>query len=128
MNAIKPRPLLYVCAPFRTRTLEEARATHAAIARALELGWAPVFGPLLLRDFLSDANPNERAAAIECDLAILRACNAVLVVGDRVTEGMRHELEAWRKMEAPGWPRAARWVHAEPWTLATLHAAPLVVA
>lgn len=90
------RPLLYVCAPFRTRTLDEARATHDAIALALRLGWAPIFGPLLLRDFLSDANEDERAMAIECDTTILAACTAFLVVGERVTEGMRHEMKAWQ--------------------------------
>lgn len=119
------RPLIYVAAPFKTRTMAEARATHDAIALAMRLGWAPVFTPLLFRDFLSDANEDERSIAIECNAPILAACHALLVVGERVTTGMAAELTWWRDA---GWDplttgeaaRVARWFIPAPFTVESL--------
>lgn len=123
------RPLLYLAHPIRRRTLADAARLTQAIARALELGWMPVAGWLLLRDHLNDANEDERAIAIACDLSLLAACNAFLVVGERVTEGMRHELDAWRSMNNHGRcdacsPRVAAWWEPEPFCLETLRRAP----
>jgi hypothetical protein len=90
------RPLLYLCAPFATRTPDEAVATNQAIVRAVALGWVPVYAPYLLDRFLRDGKPGERALALECALGLLDRADALLVVGDRLTDGMRLELKRWR--------------------------------
>jgi hypothetical protein len=109
------RQLLYVCAPWRTRTPEEEAATTAAIRWALKWGWCPVWAPSLLAPFLEDEDPDQRAVALRCAVALLAACDGVLVVGERRTDGMRYELEAWFKrrrrkpeLSAPlAWPQVA---------------------
>lgn len=101
------RPLLYVCAPWRERTAESLAETRAAISTALALGWAPIFAPLLLPD-LDDADLRQRETAFSFDFAILARCQGVLVVGERVTEGMRWELDEWGEKRG------------RPWTVATL--------
>lgn len=102
------RPVLYVCAPFRTRTPEEAERTDAAMRRALELGWAPIFAPMLYQPLgLRDDIPGERDAALAAAVGLLSVSHSVLVVGLRITEGMGLELDAWgaRSSRAPfKWP------------------------
>lgn len=88
------RPLLYVCAPWRERTPESLKETRAAISKAVALGWAPIFGPFLLPD-LDDADEAQRETAFQCDLAILARCQGILVVGERMTPGMKREEAAW---------------------------------
>ena len=88
------RRLLYVCAPWRERTAESMAEVHATIAAALEQGFAPIFAPFLF-PALDDSIPAQREAAFECDLAILERCDALVLVGARVSEGMRRELNAW---------------------------------
>ena len=90
------RPILYVCAPFSTRTPDEAVATNQAIVRAVELGWCPLYTPYHFDRFLRDGNPDERAAALECAFGLLDQADTVLVVGSRLTDGMRLELARWR--------------------------------
>lgn len=121
------RPLLYIAAPWKTRTLAEASLTHYAIGKAMGLGWAPIFTPLLFRDFLSDANENERAIAIECNAPVLAACHAILTVGDRITSGMAAELAWWKTAAWDTLPngcaaRVVRWFIPGPFTLITLRA------
>lgn len=106
------RPLLYVCAPYATATPDEVAERDRAIKSALEKGWCPIFGPYLLERFVDDNVPEEREAAIECDLAILAWCDALLVIGDRTTAGMQRELAAWERrvedgQDAPSftWPK-----------------------
>lgn len=92
------RPILYVCAPYQTRTHEEALETDKAIGHALQLGWAPVFAPYLLNRFICEEEPSEREMALDCCMSLLEGSDAVLVVGDRRTNGMWKELARWERI------------------------------
>lgn len=107
------RPLLYVTAPWRTRTPDEAAATDAAIRGALELGYFPVFSPYCLAPTgLRDDVPAERELVLEADLALLDRCDAVLLVGGRLTDGMQRELWHWAQTRGASgvytWPDLPR--------------------
>ena len=92
------KPVLYVCAPFATRTLAEAALTDAAIRGALELGYVPVFAPYLYDRVISDTFPSERELALQACEVLIAKSDAFLVVGDRLTAGMERDLAAWRKL------------------------------
>lgn len=89
-----------VCAPWRDRTEDEAQDTLEAKLWLLKRGWCPVFLPESLQSVLDDAVADERATALQCSLALCRALATapgavMVVVCERVTEGMSLDQEAW---------------------------------
>lgn len=114
MAEIPMRPTLYVCAPFATRTPVEAAETAALVLRAVRLGWAPVFAPDLYRHVLDEATG--RDAGLSCAMSLLRRCDALVIVGSRVTQGMEAELRWWLYRGFPTYtavtlaePRGSAW-------------------
>jgi hypothetical protein len=95
------RMLLYVCAPYATATADEQAETLEARQGALRRGWTPVWAPFLFRDLLDEGADRETIYAL--NEALVARSDALLRVGERVTEGMRRELHAWE-----GLPRGAR--------------------
>lgn len=89
--------LLYICAPFQTAKTQEVRERLRAIDAALVLGWVPIFAPYLYAGILFDTDAGQRAIGLECAEAIVERCDALLIVGQRRTDGMRRELEVWRQ-------------------------------
>ena len=47
-------------------------------------------------ELLDDADPEVRAAALERDCAIVKRCDAVVLVGGHISPGMRQEADAGR--------------------------------
>lgn len=91
------RRLLYICAPWATRTPEEERETKEAVSVALKLGWAPIFVPLILGDI--DDEPAQRERALQTCEAVIDACDNCLVVNiyrAEETAGMKRDLERWK--------------------------------
>jgi len=67
-------------------------ATVAAICRSLtDAGFAPIAPQLYLPAFVDEATQREEALSL-C-LELLDVCDEVRVYGDRVTDGMRAELQ-----------------------------------
>lgn len=95
------RPLLYVIAPYATRTPAEADRTDAAIRRGLELGWAPVFLPYVYRGILRDDMPAEREVALLACEGVIDKADAALVVGERITAGMDRDLAYYERDGMP---------------------------
>lgn len=115
------RPLLYVCAPVRTATDEERALVRAVRLIAFDLGWVPVWGPALLGG-LGLTEEVEREQLLDCDVSALLRCDALALVGTRVTEGMELELRAWLERDravylahqlppgVPGWSARDYWI------------------
>ena len=97
VRAWRNRPLLYVCAPFRTRTEAEAEATDHVLRVAVARGWAPIFAPYCFRGIFSDEKPEEREAMLSVAQGVIQKCAAFYLVGQRVTEGMLRDIAAWEK-------------------------------
>lgn len=90
------RAILYLCAPYATRTLVEHTQTQLAVRKAVSLGWAPIFYPFVMSPAgIDDAVPEQREAALECCEAVIPRCDAFLIVGMRETSGMSRDLAAW---------------------------------
>lgn len=93
MKTPKVRPILLIIAPYATATAEERIDTDDVVRRAIRLGWCPVFMPWQLERVLRESVPADRRAGLECSLSMARLCDEAVVVGDRITEGMRGELD-----------------------------------
>jgi hypothetical protein len=80
-----------------------------AVAKALALGWTPIFAPWLWDAkgpdgnwMLDDAKPEQRAVALECCANVIDACDAFLVIEGERTEGMLADLDRWDDVHGLG--------------------------
>jgi len=110
------RPILYLTAPYQTATEGEKALRLEAVRVAVARGWCPVFSPFLLERAYPEETPEVRVLALDCCLALLAVATALLVVGERRTEGMNVELSWWEEhgdapMLWPDLPRAEEWAN-----------------
>lgn len=89
----KAKPLIYICAPFRTATPEEYKEVFNIGWAALMKGWIPVWAPFMFGGWLNDNIPAHSDLALDCAISVMLRCNAVCVLRGRVTEGMEKELD-----------------------------------
>ena len=94
------RRIALLCAPFRTRTPEEAAELERVKARLVVRGWVPIFLPDTLAGVLDDEDETERRVALSCSESFVARMARVegvslVVVGERMTEGMQGEASAW---------------------------------
>lgn len=93
---------VYVCSPFRgdyDANTKNARfySRHAA----LQLGVIPIVPHLLFPQFLDDTVPEERALGLRLGLELLKLCDELWVYGDRISEGMKAEIEFAKELGIP---------------------------
>ena len=89
--------LIYICSPFRSDNKAEqyanVRAAQNYCRRAYEKNCIPVAPHLYLPQFLEDEKPAERDLALRIGLRLIDYCSEVWVHGDRISEGMRGEID-----------------------------------
>ena len=93
-------PLIYICAPYSGDVAKNTRKAAEFAAFAYRRGNIPIT-PHLLFPFLDDENPDERRLAIHMDLVLIGKCKEVWVLGDRITVGMRVEIERAKRRRQP---------------------------
>lgn len=101
MQSVKPdAPLVYICSPYRADTPEGVQENLDNVKRyfrfALDMGYAPLATHFAVCSILDDNKPEERNAGISLDTRYLSMCEELWVFGSRISEGMRHEIEAFR--------------------------------
>ena len=93
--------VVYIAYPY-AHDPERSRGVCRAVSRRLvESGYVPLAVRLLLPQYLDEGT--ERETVMRQCLALLRACDALLVVGGDVTEGMQAEID--ESMLTPMMPR-----------------------
>jgi len=114
--------VVILVAPVATASPIERAAVDSALLRCLQAHWTPLALWRCLGGVLSDSDPRERARALEASRAMIATlaesharawdCDEarwsgppsthirLLVVGDRITEGMAIDLDAWAEF---GW-------------------------
>ena len=85
--------LVYICSPYRGNVWENTRATQQYCRDAYEKNCIPVAPHLYLPQFLEDADPKERDLALRIGLRLIDYCSEVWVHGDRISDGMRGEID-----------------------------------
>ncbi len=101
-----PKRLIYVCSPLSAPTRAEM-LTNAAKALTYmnraeaEFGVKAVAPHAYLPYLLDDHIPEQRALALEFGQKLLAMCNMLIVFGDTVSAGMKHEIEMAVTLKIP---------------------------
>ena len=86
----RARRAIYVCHPYSGDVMANI-ATCAKIARSIvDEGHLPMAPQLYLGRFIDERT--ERETAMDCCLTMLRNCDEIRVYGDRISPGMRREI------------------------------------
>ena len=89
--------LIYICSPFRSDNKAEqyanVRAAQKYCRDAYKQNCIPVAPHLYLPQFLDDNTPAERDLALRIGLRLINYCSEVWVHGERISAGMRGEIE-----------------------------------
>ena len=98
------RKRVFICSPLRPRkgTTKEQQIelfrnmelANLACRYAVQHGCNPMAPHLLIPGFLDDTDPEEREIGIQLGLDWLMDCDELWVIGDRISDGMRQEMEA----------------------------------
>ena len=87
------RPLVYVCCPFRGDVEKNLERTRAFCRFALDQGQIPLAPTLMYPQFMNDDDRDERDLAMFMDIILMGKCQEVWVLYDRISEGMRTEID-----------------------------------
>jgi len=98
--------LAILVAPYMTRTKREERELYDAKRELLSIGWLPVFLPDTLGDVLDDHKTPDRLRGLAASEFFCRTLAGypdveMVVVGDRMTEGMKGDVTAWLNAGGP---------------------------
>lgn len=83
--------LIYVCSPYSGDIEKNVELAKKYSRYVVETGNAPITPHLYLPSFVSEER--ERELAFKINMEILSACDEMWVFGDRISKGMRIELE-----------------------------------
>ena len=93
--------LIYITSPFAGDIEHNTKMGIEYCRYAADNGVVPIASHLLFPLFLNDSNPAEREQGIKMRSQLLASCDAVWVFGDRISEGMRREIEEAEKFGIP---------------------------
>jgi len=98
--------LTYVCSPLSAPTRAEMLANAAKASTYMtkaeqEFGGRAVAPHAYLPYLLDDHVPEERALALEFGAKLLTMCSRLVVYGDRISNGMKGEIEAAHRLGIP---------------------------
>lgn len=89
--------LIYICSPFRSNNkavqYANVRLAQNYCRDAYKKNCIPVAPHLYLPQFLDDDTPAERDLALRIGLRLIDYCSEVWVHGNRISDGMRGEIE-----------------------------------
>lgn len=102
---------VYICSPLspQGRTPEEKEAdlkqniniAKQACRFAVQSGCMPYASHLYFTQFLSDFDAAERDLGISLGLAWLMDCDEIWIIGDRISDGMRREIDKAKELDIP---------------------------
>lgn len=85
--------LVYICSPYAGDIEYNTKMAIAYCRYATDCGVIPLAPHLLLPRFLCESNPVERELGIKMGLKLLALSSELWVFGNRISEGMRREIE-----------------------------------
>ena len=87
------RPLVYICSPYSGDIEANVEIARRFCRVALQRRTIPVAPHLLFPQFMDDAVPGERELAMFMNRIVLSRMDAIWVYADRISTGMRQEIE-----------------------------------
>ncbi len=95
---MKQRKTVYICSPLRGACEANIIRANLYSRYAYEQGCLPIAPHAIFTQFLDDHEPSERKAGMQMGLQLLEKCDELWAFGLRITEGMKQEIEAAKKL------------------------------
>ena len=86
-------PLVYICSPFAGDIEANVRNARRYSRHAVSKGYLPITPHLLYPQFLDDGLQSERDLGMFFGLVLMSKCSEVWVFGERISAGMRIEID-----------------------------------
>lgn len=105
---MKKNDLVYICSPLSAPTEQgirknmEKAAYYAGLISGVT-GCRAIAPHSFLPEYLDDNIPEEREAALDFGLSILKLSKAVIVCGNRISSGMRGEIKMAGELNIPAY-------------------------
>lgn len=87
------RPLVYICSPYSGDVEANVDLARRFCRVALQRRTIPIAPHLLFPQFMDDTVPDERELAMFMNRILLSRMDAIWVYADRISTGMRQEIE-----------------------------------
>jgi hypothetical protein len=95
------RPAVYIASPYKGDNIGNVKNAIRYCKFAVRKGYFPIAPHIWLPLFLDDENPDERSLALSFGLRLLNGVSELWVFGERISEGMRGEIERAEELEIP---------------------------
>lgn len=97
---------VYICSPLRApmeRLIRENMENAACYVRkiAITCNCRAIAPHSFLPDYLDDTIPEEREICLEFGLSVLKLCKALIICGDRISDGMKMEILTAMELNIP---------------------------
>lgn len=92
-NMEKIRKKVYVCSPLSGNIERNIKKAKEYCREVSLKGFLPVASHIYFTQFLDDNNLEERNMGMDMGLELLKLCDEVWIFGDRISEGMKKEIE-----------------------------------
>ena len=93
--------LIYICSPYAGEVESNVEKAKEYCKYVIKEGNAPLAVHLLYPQILNDDNQQEREMGLMFGLKLLSVCDEIWIFGGRISEGMRTEIQAAKKMKIP---------------------------
>ena len=92
------KELVYICSPLSADTAEGVKVNMLRAREEMKVvseiyNCRAIAPHAILPEYLDDHNPDERALGLKFGLDLLKLCKLMVVCGDVISDGMRHEIE-----------------------------------
>lgn len=103
---MEKKDLVYICSPLSAPTREEMqenmkKAAHYASLVSKAAGCRAIAPHSFLPEYLDDRISEEREAAFAFGLSVLRIAKGMVVCGDKISSGMKGEIEKAKEWGIP---------------------------
>lgn len=92
---------IFICSPYRDNIQTNTEIALKAAKAVMKLGYIPIAPHLYFTRFLDENNQNERELGITCGIDLMQSCKEIWIIGKRITEGMKLELQAAQNLNLP---------------------------
>lgn len=91
------RKKIFVCSKLKGDIRKNTYKTRKYCRYVMKQGHIPIAPHIYFTQFLNDKALDERSMGIYAGLELLEICDEMWVFGDKITEGMKQEINAWNK-------------------------------
>ena len=96
-----PTKKVFICSPYKGNVEKNTARARVYCRFAFDSGFVPVAPHLYFPQFLDDNDKDERAAGCKYGLEQLWQCRELWVFGERISDGMRAEIELAKDLKIP---------------------------